>query len=143
MVMLGPHAKAYANLVKAIRKLAELTQETGTQINAAQRDYARADAGAAARLDAGYPGAKDTAALRGTLAQGRPDLWPHHLGREPEPGGRRERRRPGARRSGMLCRKALGRASVHPAHGAAVGALQQVGAPAHRQERNEEQSEDR
>ena len=75
MIMLGPHAKAYANMVTAIRKLADLSQETGTQINAAQQDYARTDAGAAARLDAGYPGAKDAAAL-GSLAQGRPDLWP-------------------------------------------------------------------
>ena len=76
MIMLGPHAAAYANMVKAVRKLSELAQQTGTQVNAAQQDYARTDVGAAARLDAGYPGAKDAAALRGTLAQGRPDLWP-------------------------------------------------------------------
>nr|WP_244945113.1 hypothetical protein [Couchioplanes caeruleus] len=41
-----------------------------------KKDYAGADTGAAARLDAGYPGAKDAAAVRGTLSQGRPDLWP-------------------------------------------------------------------
>ncbi|GIM96853.1 hypothetical protein [Paractinoplanes toevensis] len=54
MIMLG-HATAYANMVKAIRKLEELAQGTGTQINLAQRDYARTDASAAARLDAGIP----------------------------------------------------------------------------------------
>lgn len=76
MIMLGPHEKAYANMVKAIRKLAELVQETGTQINLAQLDYARTDAGAAARLDADYHGAKDPASVRGTVSQGRPDLGP-------------------------------------------------------------------
>ncbi|GIF23489.1 uncharacterized protein YukE [Actinoplanes tereljensis] len=72
MIMLGPHATAYANMVKAIRKLEELAQGTGTQINLAQRDYARTDASAAARLDAGYPGATDP----GLFSHGRTDLWP-------------------------------------------------------------------
>ena len=76
MVMLGPHAVAYANMVKAIRRIEDLAQQTATQINAAQQDYGRADSDAAARLDAGYPGATDAAALRGLLSSRRPDLWP-------------------------------------------------------------------
>jgi hypothetical protein len=76
MIMLGPHAVAYANMVKAIRRIEDLSQHAATQINAAQLHYGRADADAAARLDAGYPGATDPASLRGTLASGRPDLWP-------------------------------------------------------------------
>ncbi|WP_041832160.1 hypothetical protein [Actinoplanes sp. N902-109] len=78
-----PHAQAYANIVKAIRTLSELAQETGTQINAAQQDYAKTDAAAAARLDAGYPGAKDAAALHATLSQGRPDLQGTSSGTQP------------------------------------------------------------
>jgi hypothetical protein len=76
MILMGPHEHAYENLTGALVKLRDLSQGAGTQVNLAQGDYARADAVAAARLDAGYPGAKDPVYVRGTLVQGRPDLQP-------------------------------------------------------------------
>lgn len=74
MMLIGPHKIAYDNLTEALGKLGELAQGAGTQVNGAQGDYARSDHAAAARLDAGYPGAKNAADLRGALTQGRPDL---------------------------------------------------------------------
>lgn len=74
MMVVGPHHEAYQRLTGALTKLAEVTQSAGTQVNAAQGDYARTDHAAAARLDASYPGAKNPGFVGGMLAQGRPDL---------------------------------------------------------------------
>ncbi|GGQ87374.1 hypothetical protein [Couchioplanes azureus] len=74
MRLISPHKHAYEEVTGALTRLAEIAGGAGTQINAAQRDYARTDQDAAARVDAGYPGPKDATALRGTLSQGRPDL---------------------------------------------------------------------
>ncbi|AGZ39611.1 hypothetical protein [Actinoplanes friuliensis] len=74
MRLISPHKHAYGEVTEALTQLKELAQGAGTQVNAAQHDYARTDQAAAARLDAGYPGAKDPAAVRGSLTQGRPDL---------------------------------------------------------------------
>ncbi|WP_199517041.1 hypothetical protein [Nucisporomicrobium flavum] len=74
MRLISPHKHAYGEVTDALTQLKDLAQGAGTQINAAQKDYARTDEGSAARLDAGYPGAKDPISLRGTLSQGRPDL---------------------------------------------------------------------
>ncbi|QGN48614.1 hypothetical protein GKC29_18465 [Micromonospora sp. WMMC415] len=75
-LLAGPHREAYRQMTHGLERLATLTQTAATQVNLAQREYATADATAAARLDASYPGASDAARLRGTLTTGRPDLWP-------------------------------------------------------------------
>jgi hypothetical protein len=74
MRLISPHYHAYREVTGALTQLQTLAQGAGTQVNAAQRDYARTDQAAAERVDAGYPGAKDPASVRGTLTQGRPDL---------------------------------------------------------------------
>jgi hypothetical protein len=74
MRLISPHRHAYGELTEALTRLRDLAQGSGTQINRAQLDYAHTDQAAAARLDDGYRGAKDPAALRGTFTQGRPDL---------------------------------------------------------------------
>lgn len=71
----GPHQIAYQRMTEALEQIQRLSQGAATQVNEAQRGYATPDA-AAARFDRSYPGARDPAALRGTLATGRPDLWP-------------------------------------------------------------------
>lgn len=76
MIMLGPHAEAYAGMIEAVERLAQLAQGIGTRVNAAQVDYARTDERVAARLDAAHPGAEDPITLYGTITGGRPDLWP-------------------------------------------------------------------
>ncbi|NMO52905.1 hypothetical protein HH310_17115 [Actinoplanes sp. TBRC 11911] len=76
MIMLGPHAIAYASMIKAVQRLADLAQEAAAQVDAARRDYARTDQVVAARLDAGYAGAEDPGLLYGIIATGRRDLWP-------------------------------------------------------------------
>ena len=76
MRMMSPPYHAYGQLTGALEQLRDLTQSAGTQINAAQNDYARTDQTAAARLDQSYAGAGNPASLRGTLTQGRPDLQP-------------------------------------------------------------------
>ena len=59
MRLISPHKHAYGEVTGALTQLKELAQGAGTQVNLAQHDYARTDQAAAARLDAGYPGAKD------------------------------------------------------------------------------------
>ena len=90
MMLMGPHEHAYENLTGALGRLRDLSQGAGTQVNLAQGSYARADQTAAERLDAGYPGAKNPASVRGTLAQGRPDLAPERaaLSDVADPSGR-------------------------------------------------------
>ncbi|MEV1288756.1 hypothetical protein [Micromonospora sp. NPDC049679] len=75
MIMAGPHYKAYTEMSDAFSNLTEITKSAATQINLAQSDYRRSDESSASRLDATYAGAQDPAAVRGTTAQGRPDLW--------------------------------------------------------------------
>lgn len=72
----GPHQVAYGRVTASLERLETLTRAAATQINQAQRDYAASDTSASARLDQSYPGARDPAEVRGTLATGRPDLWP-------------------------------------------------------------------
>jgi hypothetical protein len=74
MRLISPHYHAYHEMTGALERLRDLSQGAGTQVNLAQRDYARSDQSAARRLDAGYPGATDPAGLRGTFSPGRPDL---------------------------------------------------------------------
>jgi uncharacterized protein YukE len=76
MILAGPHRKAYDGITQALDRVQTLTRAAGTQINLAQRDYATADAAAAARLDESYSGARDPAAVRQLLSSGRPDGWP-------------------------------------------------------------------
>jgi uncharacterized protein YukE len=78
MRLISPHKHAYGEVTEALTRLQTLAQGAGTQVNAAQQDYARTDQTAAQRVDAGYPGAKDPAAVRSILAQGRPDLRGQH-----------------------------------------------------------------
>lgn len=75
-MLAGPHHAAYGRMTEGVERLKMLTAVAATQINRAQHTYARTDAAAAARLDASYPGARDTSDLRSTLSSGRPDLWP-------------------------------------------------------------------
>jgi hypothetical protein len=72
----SPHRVAYERMTKGLERLKTLTGSAATQINLAQREYAASDASAAARLDQSYPGARDPATLRSTMATGRTDLWP-------------------------------------------------------------------
>ncbi|MEU8374733.1 hypothetical protein AB0C22_16635 [Micromonospora sp. NPDC048894] len=77
LMLAGPHRTAYRRMTEGLERLKTLTAGAATQVNLAQREYAASDASAAARLDQGYPGARDPARLRGTLAGPvRPDLWP-------------------------------------------------------------------
>jgi uncharacterized protein YukE len=76
MMVIGPHKEVYDQLTESLAKLQELTRSAGTQINAAQLDYARTDASAAAKVDAAYPGATNAAYVGGMLSGGRPDLRP-------------------------------------------------------------------
>lgn len=78
MMLIGPHKSAYDNLTGALTQFSELAQGAGTQVNIAQGSYARSDHAAAARLDGGYPGARNAADLRGTLTRGRPDTHIQH-----------------------------------------------------------------
>jgi hypothetical protein len=72
----GPHYEAHRRMTEALERLHSLSKSAATQINLAQRDYATSDTSAAASLDQSYPGALDPSTVRGTLATGRPDLWP-------------------------------------------------------------------
>ncbi|MFF5075747.1 hypothetical protein ACFY36_01740 [Actinoplanes sp. NPDC000266] len=73
MMVIGPHKEVYEELTAALARLDSLTRGAGSQVNAAQNDYARADQGAAARVDASYPGAKDVAYVGEMLGRQRPD----------------------------------------------------------------------
>src|SRR4051812_43246943 len=66
MRLISPHYHAYHEMTGALQRLRDLAQGAGTQINLTQGDYARSDRAAAARLDAGYPGANDPTGVRGT-----------------------------------------------------------------------------
>lgn len=78
--LLGPHRHAYPRVVDALDTIAGLTRDTATQINQAQVEYARTDADAAARVDAGYPGAANLADTFSVLSRGRPDLYANPSG---------------------------------------------------------------
>jgi uncharacterized protein YukE len=78
MIAIGPHEHVYGNITGALTKLQQYAHGAAGQIDAARADYASTDQAAAARLDSGYPGATDSASLRGALAPRRPDLLPQH-----------------------------------------------------------------
>jgi uncharacterized protein YukE len=76
-MLAGPHRTAYRRMTEGLERLKTLTGGAATQVNLAQLSYANTDTSAAARLDQTYPGARDSAALRSTLAGStRTDLWP-------------------------------------------------------------------
>ncbi len=70
----GPHAAAYGQMTDALRRLGEISQSAGEEIEKAQLGYQRSDLASAERLDSAYPGAEDAAGLRADLNQPRPDL---------------------------------------------------------------------
>lgn len=69
--LVGPHNHAYAVVHGAMTRIAEITERTGTSVNASQNAYGRTDRAAAERMDALLPGSPDEKALRTELGKAR------------------------------------------------------------------------